>query len=73
MRNSQKILVGKLKGSNNFGDLDVDGRIILRTVVKKGMTMRTIQNAQDMIQMDGAENTVKKKPSGTIKHKEFLN
>jgi hypothetical protein len=33
MRNAYRILVGKPKGRDQFGDLGVDGRIILKWVL----------------------------------------
>jgi hypothetical protein len=35
IRNTHNILVGKPQGKHRFGDLDVDGRIILKVDIKK--------------------------------------
>jgi hypothetical protein len=33
--NAYKCLVGKLKEADHFGDLDIDGRIILKWIIEK--------------------------------------
>jgi hypothetical protein len=35
MRDSYRILVGNLKGRDHLGDLGIDGRIILKWILKK--------------------------------------
>jgi hypothetical protein len=35
MENSYKVSVRRLKGTNHLGDVGVDGRIILKRVLKK--------------------------------------
>jgi hypothetical protein len=35
MRNSYRILVGKLEGKNHLQDLGIDGRIVLRWILGK--------------------------------------
>jgi hypothetical protein len=35
MRNANKILVGKHERSNHLGDIDIDGRIILKCNLNK--------------------------------------
>jgi hypothetical protein len=34
IRNSHKVLIGNLKGRDLSGDLDIDGRIIIKWILK---------------------------------------
>jgi hypothetical protein len=50
--------VGKLKGIDNFGDLGVDGRAILRKILKKCDSMDCIHLAQYNVQRRSFTNAI---------------